>query len=112
VEKQQQCSSPEHEWCDPINDSGLVYRTQYLVVSRTLMEAMPKEWQHRFVDLMDQVREEFDFFHPDWGSPRYTVVCKNHDGRIMQDPWGRYRYPNSEMIEKLRNKAPLRHGGD
>lgn len=100
--KEKQCSSPLHEWCDPINESTILYRTQYLVLSRTLLEAMPKEWQHRFIDIIDEIEDEFDYSHPDWFTPNYTVNCKDKDGRFIQDPWGNYRHPDNKFIEKLR----------
>ena len=101
--KEKQCISPQHEWCDPINESGYMYRTQYLVLSRTLLEAMPKEWQHRFIKIIDEVGNEFDFMNKDWQTFDYSVQCKEN-GRIIQDPLGKYRYPNKEYIEKFRIK--------
>ena len=81
-----------------------MYRTQYLVMSRTLLEAMPKEWQHRFVDLLDEIGEEFDYMHDDWEAPHYRVKAVDDKGRYIRDPWGNYRYPDSQWIEKLRRK--------
>ena len=97
---------PAHEWCDPINEAGILYRTQYLVLSRTLLEAMPKEWQHRFIAIMDEVGEEFDFMHPDWVTPEYVVNCKGKRGMFETDPFGKYRYPNTEFINKFRKSSP------
>lgn len=91
-----------HKWCDPINESGFLYRTQYMVLSRTLLEAMPKEWQHRFVQIIDEVGEHFNFMHPEWETPQYLVRAKNENGIFIEDPWGGYRYPNTELIEKVR----------
>lgn len=63
LKKEEQTWNPceqDHKWCDPINEDGILYRTQYLVLSRTLLEAMPKEWQHRFVSLINEIEKEFD----------------------------------------------------
>lgn len=103
MQKVIQCS-PLHEWCDPINESGYMYRTQYLVLSRTLLEAMPKEWQHKFVDLMDEIENEFDFMHPEWETPHYKVKAVDEKGRYIRDKWGNYKYPDTEWIEKIRIK--------
>ena len=107
MKKEKQTWNPceqNHKWCDPINEADILYRTQYLVLSRTLLEAMPKEWQHRFVNLIDEIGEEFDFMNEEWETPSYLVRAKNERGRFIEDPWGRYRYPNSELIEKVRIK--------
>ena len=89
---------------DAINEWGGLYRTQYLVLSRTLLEAMPDEWQERFVKIMEEVGEEFDFYNPDWTTPDYNIQAVGADGRYIKDPWGQYRYPNYEYIEKLRKR--------
>lgn len=105
VEGKKQTWNPceqDHKWCDPINESDILYRTQYLVLSRTLLEAMPKKWQHKFVDLIDDIGDEFDFMHEDWVTPSYTVRAKDNKKRFIQDPWGTYRYPNTGLIEKVR----------
>lgn len=99
-----ECSSPNHEWCDPINEGDILYRTNYLVLSRAQLEAMPKEWQHRFVDMIDEIREEFDMSHPEWQTPRYQVKCKDKDGMYCKDPMGTYQNPNREMFETCRIK--------
>ncbi len=104
INKIKQCSSPNHKWCDPINEADILYRTQYLVLSRTLLEAMPKEWQHRFVELIDEIENEFDYDNPDWINTHYKVQAKDKKGRFTVDPWGKYRYPNTKWINSLRKK--------
>jgi hypothetical protein len=91
-------------WHDPdiINNSGLMYRQQYLIFSRTICEAMPYEWQERFVKLMEEIHEEFDLMSDKWVTPHYQVKAVDDNGRFMDDPWGVYRYPNAEYIESLR----------
>lgn len=94
---------------EPINESGLWYRTQYLVLNRTLMEAMPKDWQKRMVALLEEISEEFDYFHPDWVTPKYEVKAKDSAGQFISDPWGPYRYPNRDYVEKLRRNKEQPH---
>lgn len=104
MKKEKFSCSPLHEWCDPINDSSYMYRTQYMVMSRTLLEAMPKEWQHRWVKMIDEIHQEFDVNHKDWIAPRYQVKAVNSKGQYTRDPWGNYRYPDTKWIEQFRIK--------
>ncbi len=79
---------------------GLTY-SSYLVLPRSLLQAMPHEWQERFVACLDELREE-------WDSSRiksnYSVYLRGDDGRYVRDPLANYRHPNRELIESLRRK--------
>lgn len=58
----------------------------YLAVNRSLLQSMPVEWQYRFVDLMDELSEQF----PDVEEPRYTVHARDAEGRFIKDPIPHY----------------------
>lgn len=59
---------------------GLSYAS-YLVVNRSLLQSMPLNWQHRFVDVMDELWDQF----PDIEEPIYTVHARSRDGRFIRD---------------------------
>ena len=88
---------------DAINAWGGLYRTQYLVLSRTMLEAMPDEWQERFVGMMEEVTDQFDVNADGFPHFDYQVRAIDSNGRYIQDPWGQYRYPNQELIDKYKN---------
>lgn len=71
---------PIHEWFE------LSYAS-YLTLNRSLLQSMPEEWQQRFVACLEEMREHF------WGvfdEPRYTVSCRDGEGRFVKDPIPHY----------------------
>lgn len=89
-------SEPVSEWF------GLSY-SGYLVLQRSLLEAMPTRWQREFVALLRELDAEFDTWDERvCGS--FWVRAKGADGRFIEDPLGQYRRPNRELIEALRRK--------
>lgn len=75
------CLDPVHHWF------SLSY-SSYLVVQRSLMEAMPLEWQRRMVAMMDELWETFD---PDRVQTSFRVTAL--DGtRFTKDPLREYRH--------------------
>lgn len=75
--------------------------SQYLTVPRSILEAMRGEWQARFVELMNELDETFDW-RPETGN--YWVQLKDGEGKYVRDPFMQYRHPNREAIEKARRK--------
>lgn len=87
-------SEPISEWF------GLSY-SSYLVLQRSLLEAMPVAWQRRFVEMLQELGQEFNT----WDERVYGtfwVRAKDIDGRFVEDPLGNYRRPNRALIEELR----------
>jgi len=72
----------------------------YLVVPRVLTQAMPAEWQHRFVRLLDELRGTFEV---EQGG--YTVLLRDESGAFTTDPLRRYRHPAQNAIEDARRRA-------
>ena len=75
------------ECTEPVSHAfGLTYAS-YFVRQRSALEAMPLEWQRRFVALMDELDAAVDFEQlPDKFWVRAT------DGkRFISDPWSDYR---------------------
>ncbi|WP_431861401.1 hypothetical protein [Azospirillum sp.] len=70
---------PVHEWF-------ALTRSAYLVLPRLALEAMPVEWQHRFVALMDEA-EAMGLTTPS----DYEVRRRDDTGRYIEDPWANYR---------------------
>ena len=79
---------------------GLSY-SSFLTVPRSILEAMPHEWQVKFVALLDEMDETFDW-RPEEGN--YWVKLKGRDGCYKHDPFMEYRHPNRDAIEKARKK--------
>lgn len=72
-----------HQWFE------LSY-AHYLVLPRSLLQAMPVEWQERFVTCL----KEMDMLTCDLGAnDNYTVLLRGKNGRIVKDPYSEYRRP-------------------
>ena len=76
---------------------------QYLTVPRSVLQAMPEEWQHRFVACLDELDETFDW-RPSIG--RYWVQLKDAQGRYATDRFMEYRRPDLAYIESKRRPVP------
>lgn len=74
---------------------------QYLTVPRSILEAMPPEWQERLVRCMEELGEEFDWA-PEEG--RYWCRLKDDQGRFVRDPLMEYRRPDYGYIESIRRQ--------
>lgn len=68
-----------HDWF------GLTYAA-YLCINRSLLQSMPDRWQHEFVALLGELNDHF----PDVHEPRYTVYCRDSEGRFIRDPIPHY----------------------
>jgi hypothetical protein len=71
---------------------------QYLTVPRSVMEAMPIEWQERMVKCLEELDDTFAW-RPSSG--RYWVKLKNDKGYYEKDPLMEYRHPDREYIESI-----------
>lgn len=67
---------------------GLSY-SSYLVIPRSVMEAMPTEWQNRMLALMSEVEETFDLSD----APESYTVNARKGNRFISDPYRNYRRP-------------------
>jgi hypothetical protein len=85
-----------HDWFE------LTY-AQYLTVPRSILEAMPEGWQDRFVALLEELDDTFDW-RPEAG--RYWCRLKDGDGRFVHDPFMEYRRPDRDAIERARRSNP------
>lgn len=74
---------------------------QYLTVPRSIMEAMPEEWQKKMVECLDQLDKTFDW-RPKSG--RYWVKLKDGNGKYESDPLMQYRHPDRAYIESIRKE--------
>lgn len=60
----------------------------YFVMPRSVLQAMPEDWQHRFTALVNECNDTLD-----WGEDkRYTVLCRAETGRFVPDPLRHYRH--------------------
>jgi hypothetical protein len=86
---------PIHQWFE------LTY-AQYVTVPRSILQAMPVEWQRCFVRCLEELDETFAW-RPAEGC--YWVKLKDGKGRYVSDPLMQYRHPDRVHIERLR-KSP------
>ena len=71
-----------------INEAfGLSY-ANYLVIPRLALESMPEAWQRRFVAMIEDVQERYDFEPP----RGYRVHATDKRGRFVRDEWSDYRH--------------------
>lgn len=68
---------------------GLTY-SHYLVLPRSLMQAMPGEWQERMVACLLEMCSACISLEL---NDNYTVLLRGEKGRIVQDPYSNYRHP-------------------
>lgn len=83
---------------EPIEEAGLYYRVPYLVMPRVLATNMPYEWQEKYVDLMREFQEAWD-----WGQivGEYTVLPKK-GGQFTKDELRDYRHFPMQRVEAIR----------
>jgi len=69
---------------------GLTY-SSYLVLPRSVLQAMPNEWQAKLVALLRELGEAFETkWEPDGG---YMVKAWGADRKFVSDPFSNYRHP-------------------
>ena len=73
---------------------------QYLTIPRSVLDAMPGKWQIKFVELLDELDETYDW-RPKSG--RYWVRLKDGDGKYVSDPLMDYRH-NDAYVQSIRIK--------
>lgn len=71
---------PIHLWFN------LTY-ANYLCLPRSVLQSMPQEWQARFCEMLDEMREMYG--HLDWPSYRVSAVDRE-TGRFISDPIPHY----------------------
>jgi len=81
---------PVHEWF------GLTY-ANYLVIQRSVMCAMPYEWQQKMVALLDEMYETID---ADKIPSNFRVNAVNEKGKFVKDPFCQYRHPEPIPMRK------------
>lgn len=64
----------------------------YLVLPRVILEAMPEDWQLRFVQCLDELRDEWE------AEDNYTVKLRGDGGRFKRDPLSEYRHPDPAVL--------------
>jgi len=77
---------------------GLTYAS-YLVVPRSVLQSMPDEWQHKFVDLLDELGEtdwykklpDDSEYKVELRKLKYTKDNRTTWGEKIRDPLGDYR---------------------
>jgi len=82
----------------PLSEGGVTYwfglsYASYFSIPRAVLEAMPVEWQARWVEVMREVDETFDWMSILPDDSTYTVNLRHKSGRFLPDPLRNYRHP-------------------
>lgn len=64
--------------------------SSYLVLHRSIMCAMPLEWQEKMVALLEEMDGIIDSSQL---ISKFTVQARDEKGRFIQDPYANYRHP-------------------
>lgn len=82
-------SIPSHviNCCGPIHQFFELSYASYLVLPRSILQSMPKDWQARFVMALAEIERRFDAFP---GEGCYDVLLKDDSGKVMDDPLANY----------------------
>jgi len=68
----------------------------YLVLPRSLMQAMPVEWQARMVECLREMMEATRKLEL---NDKYEVLLRGERGLIVDDPYREYRRPVIDRLE-------------
>jgi len=68
---------------------GLSY-CAYLVMPRSVLQAMPLSWQKRFVRMVNEINETLEYEGADYA---YMVKRRVDSGQFTRDGLANYRYP-------------------
>jgi hypothetical protein len=83
---------------DPVHTMfGLTY-ANYLVLRRSVLQAMPTQWQRLFVELIQQINETLDL--PDDMRDSFVVQLRDEQGRFTDDPYAPYRHHPGYPLRK------------
>lgn len=88
-----------NESTEPVSLWFELSRAQYLTVPRSVMQAMPLEWQRKMAVLLSELDDTIDW-RPKEG--RYWVRLKDDKGRYVNDPLMEYRHPQKDAIKFLK----------
>ena len=82
------CEDAIHEYF------GLTYAA-YLCMPRSVLQAMPADWQRRFVALLEEANAG-GVKTPD----NYHITLRGEDGRFKSDPLCNYRRPDRDVVAR------------
>ena len=86
----------------PIHDAfGLTYAS-WFVVPRVILQEMPVEWQKRFLELMDEMNQEFD-----WEPDCTMEIVFRKRGKYIKVPkyYRNYRRPDFGWLELIKERG-------
>src|SRR5215471_7276192 len=86
---------------------GLTY-ANYLVLHRSLLQSMPEEWQHRFVECLREMEQAF--WHVEKADD-YWVRAKDSSGRFITDPVPHYNRGRTKVNRLTDGPPEPREGG-
>lgn len=94
------------ETSEPVwNWFGLTY-SAYFVMPRLALQAMPLDWQRRFVALMEEC-DDLDLV-----TPVYSVLRRDDRGRYCNDPWRDYKRGRASDCDPSWKKLEEANGGE
>lgn len=93
----------------PISEAFGLNRANYYVVPRVLLEAMPVEWQERWVAVQREIEEVFVLDDLSYRLGRVEPGFEDHDDPplMAEDPLANYRHPGRAVIDGMRRREEL-----
>jgi hypothetical protein len=83
------------EFPDAIHGWFSLSYASYLVMPRSVLQAMPQEWQVQFVAMLDELQEKYGHLID---TLEYAVKRTDVKG---PDPLANYRYPIQELLPRV-----------
>lgn len=90
---------PCSEYTDIHHWFGLSY-SSYMVLPRSVLEAMPVEWQKKMLELIEEIENTFDLSD---APGTYTVLARKGN-KFIQDSYRNYRRPRKLNRKDTINK--------
>jgi len=74
----------------PIHDWFSLTYSSYLILPRSILQAMPQDWQRKVLRLIEEVEDTLEYEGSDY---EYMVKRRIGNGQFSSDPLANYRYP-------------------
>lgn len=98
---------------DPVNLFFELSYANYLVIPRSVLEAMPDNWQRRFVECLEELDEAIDWRPKEGECYQVTLRDVEESGRNPEwgaarpDPLANYRHPPNIEVEDIWSEEAL-----
>lgn len=84
----------------------ILNRTQYLVVPKLAIQAMPMRWRKQLAALLTEAEDDFGLVTPAYTVLRQDCTVTERSGFVriiskINDPWADYRHATHDRVENL-----------